>query len=66
LVFFLTIIITVATIFMTYQGLSLKMSELNREMGEVRFEIKSMNCCFEKIEARLTNIEKGLNILNSD
>ena len=66
LVFFLTFIITIVTIIMTYQDLSSKVSELNREMGEVRIEIKAMNCCFEKIEARLITIERGLNILNSD
>jgi len=66
LVFFLTFVITIATIIITYQGLNSKMSELNREMGEVRVEIKAMNCCFEKIEARLSTIERGLNILNSD
>lgn len=66
LLFFFSIIITIATIFITYQSLSSKMSELNREMGEVRIEIRTMNYGFEKIEARLSNIERGLNILNSD
>ena len=62
--FFFSITITIATIFITYQSLSSKMSELNREMGEVRIEIRTMNYGFEKIEARLSNIERGLNILN--
>jgi len=62
LVFFLTFIVTITTIIITYQGLNSKMSELNREMGVVRTEIRTMNHGFEKIEVRLSNIEGKLNI----